>query len=178
MVQRINNYAFVDGTNLHLTYEYLDWDIDYRKLFTYLRKKHNITTAYYFMGNIERNRGIYEYLEAYGYTLKLRTPSEFPTEAVICPHCNKVVEPAGIKIKCDCDADITLQVLKDIQEYDRAILITSDGDFNNLIRRLIQVNKLKLVFAPCKEGCSWLLKSAARGRIGFLDNFRGELEKV
>jgi len=178
MRQRINNYVFIDGTNLHLTYEYLDWDIDYKKLLIYLRKKHNITTAYYFMGYIKRNKGIYEDLEDCGYTLQFREISEFPTEAVICPHCNKVVEPAGVKTKCDCDADITLRILKDIREYDRAILITSDGDFNNLVRRLIQVDKLKLVLAPCKEGCSRLLKSAARGRIGFLDNFRGELEKV
>jgi len=68
--------------------------------------------------------------------------------------------------------------MDDMEKYEKVILITSDGDFDNVVRKLIQVNKLKLVLAPCKEGCSRLLKSAARGRIEFLDKFRGELEKT
>jgi len=176
--QQRNNFAFIDGINLHLTYEYLDWKIDYRKLRIYLRKRHNITTAYYFLGFIEKNKGLYKDLEAYDYKMKFREVSEFPTEPIICPHCKGVVEPEGIKTKCDCDADITLQIIEDMGKYEKAILITSDGDFDNVIRKLIQANKLKLVLAPCKEGCSRLLKSAARGRIEFLDKFRGELEKI
>lgn len=173
-----NNYAFIDGINLHLTYEDLDWKMDYSKLVRYLRKRHNVTAAYYFLGFIEKNKRIYEALEEYGYELKFREVSEFPTEPIICPHCKRVVTPGGVKTKCDCDADITLQMIDDIEKYDKAILITSDGDFDNVIKKLIRINKLKLVLAPCKKGCSKLLKNAARGRIEFLDNFRGELEKI
>jgi hypothetical protein len=57
------------------------------------------------------------------------------------------------------------------------VAVKPQGDFDNVIKKLIRINKLKLVLAPCKEGCSRLLKNAARGRIGFLDNFRGELQK-
>jgi hypothetical protein len=35
-----------------------------------------------------------------------------------------------------------------------------------------------MVFAPCKDGCSGLLMSAARGKIAFIDDFRSELEKT
>jgi uncharacterized LabA/DUF88 family protein len=178
VTQPKGNYAFIDGINLHLTYEYLDWKMDYRKLGIYLRKRQNVTTAYYFLGFIEKNKRIYHDLEAYGYELKFREVSEFPTQGKICPYCKRIIESDGIKTKCDCDADITLQMIDDIEKYDKAILITSDGDFDNVVRKLIQVNKLKLVLAPCKKGCSRLLKNAAYGRIGFLDNFRGELEKV
>ena len=178
MTQQRGNYAFIDGINLHLTYEYLDWKMDYEKLRRYLRKRHNVTVAYYFLGFIKKNKRIYADLEAYGYELKFREVSEFPTEAIICPYCKRVVEPRGVKTKCDCDADIALQMIDDIEKYDKAILITSDGDFDNVINKLIRINKLKLVLAPCKEGCSRLLKKAARGRIEFLDNFRGELEKI
>ncbi len=174
----MNNFAFIDGINLHLTFEYLDWKIDYRKLRIYLRKRHNITTAYYFIGFIEKNNRIYKDLEAYGYTLKFRKVSENIINPVICPNCKQVVEAEKIKTKCDCDSDITLQTMDDINNYDKAILISSDGDFDNLVKKLLQINKLKLVLAPCREGCSRLLKSAARGRIEFLDNFRSELEKI
>jgi len=160
-----------------LTFEYLGWKLDYRKLRIYLEKRHNITTAYYFLGFIAKNKRVYSDLYEYGYTLKFRKVSEFPTAPIICPHCKRVVEPEGIKTKCDCDADITLQIMDDIEKYEKAILITSDGDFDNVVRKLIDFNKLKLVLAPCKEGCSRLLKSATRGRIEFLDKFREELEK-
>ncbi len=161
-----------------MTYEYLDWKMDYRKLRIYLRKRHNIITAYYFLGFIEKNKRIYKDLEVYGYKVKFRRVSEFPTETIICPRCKSIVKPDGIRTKCDCDADITLQIMDDIEKYEKAILITSDGDFDNVVKKLTQVNKLKLVLAPCKEGCSRLLKSAARGRIEFLDKFRRELEKI
>ena len=73
---------------------------------------------------------------------------------------------------------MTLQVMSDYSIFDKAVLITSDGDFNNLVKKLLQQDKLRLVFAPCKDGCSWLLKSAARGKIAFIDDYRSELEKI
>ena len=172
------NFAFIDGINLHLTYEYMDWKIDYRKLLMYLRKRHNVTSAYYFIGRIEGNSNIYKELEAYGYSLKFREVSQYKVDAVVCPHCHRVIEPEKDKIKCDCDADLVLWVVDDICEYDKAILISSDGDFDNLVKKLLRVNKLKLVLAPCKEGCSKLLKRASHGRIDFLDYHRCELENI
>lgn len=177
LAQQNGNYAFIDGINLHLTYEYLDWKIDYKKILIYLRRRHNITTAYYFIGFMEENNTIYKDLEAYGYSLKLRDVSRSKTDAVICPHCLQVIEPEKDKIKCDCDADLVLQAMDDISKYDKAILISSDGDFDNLVKKLLHTGKMKLVLAPCKEGCSKLLKRASRGRIDFLDNHRDKLEK-
>ena len=178
MGKPINNAAFIDRINLHLTYDNMDWKMDHEKLRIYLRKKHNVITAYYFIGRIEKNRRIYEDLETYGYEMKFREVSEYFTKGSICPHCKKIIKSDWVKTKCDCDADITLRIIDDMEKYDRAILITSDGDFDNVIRKLIRVDKLKLILAPCRKGCSRLLISAARGRIGYLDNFKDELEKI
>lgn len=173
-----NNFAFIDGTNLHMTFEYLDWKIDYGKLRIYLRKRRNITKAYYFIGYIEKNNRLYANLKAWGYVLKHRQVTKNKVDPVICPNCQQVVEPERIRTKCDCDADLTLQVMDDINDYHKAILISSDGDFDNLVKKLLEINKLKLVLAPCKQGCSRLLKSAAQGRIAFLDSLRNQLEKT
>jgi hypothetical protein len=59
----------------------------------------------------------------------------------------------------------------------KAIIITNDGDFDNLVKKLITVDKLDRVLAPSKRGCSHLLISAPRGRIAFLDEMIGEIEK-
>jgi len=39
------------------------------------------------------------------------------------------------------------------------------------------MDKLDMVLAPSKNGCSHLLSSAARGRISFLDELIEEVEK-
>ena len=175
---RYNNYAYIDGANLHYTYENLDWKIDYQKLLNYLKTRYGIIVAYYFIGKTPTNQAIYEKLNAYGYNIKLKDPSPYDTEEEVCPHCGEVVTPSEKRYKADIDSYLTMQVMTDINDFSKAVIITSDGDYDNLVKRLLQQDKLRIVFAPCKDGCSWLLKSVARGRIAFIDDFRDELEKI
>ena len=178
IMHRPNNFAFIDGANLHFTYENLDWELDYLKLRNYLRKKLDVIVAYYFIGKIKKYEDIYTTLEAYDYNIKLKDPSPYVTEEEDCPYCKKVIAPEIRTHKSDCDSFMTLRVLLDSSIYDKAVVITSDGDFDNLVKRLLLQDKLRIVFAPCKDGCSWLLRSAARGRIAFIDDHRDELEKT
>jgi uncharacterized LabA/DUF88 family protein len=173
-----NNFAFIDGANLHFTYENLDWELDYQKLRNYLNKRLGVNVAYYFIGNIKENKDIYTTLESYDYNVKLKSPSPYVTKEEKCPYCHKVIAPELTKHKADCDSFMTLTVISDLHLYDKALLITSDGDFDELVKRLLRQDKLRMVFAPCREGCSWLLRSAARGRIDYIDDHRAELEKI
>jgi uncharacterized LabA/DUF88 family protein len=109
--------------------------------------------------------------------MKHRKPSRQDGKWDTCPQCGHYYEIQKRKLKCDCDADIVLQVMDDIDDYTRAIIISSDGDFDNLVKRLIELDKLDMVIAPCKNGCSALLVKAAMGRIAFLDELLDELEK-
>jgi len=175
---RYNNYAFIDGANLHITYEYLDWKLDYEKLLTYLRKRLNVGVAYYFIGKTPNNQDLYANLDSFGYTVRLKEPSPFITADEVCPDCGKIITPAMQRYKADVDSYLTLQVMSDINDFNQAVLISSDGDYDNLVKRLVNQDKLRLVFAPCKTGCSWLLKSIAHGKIAFIDDYRSEMEKV
>lgn len=177
MYETISNYAFIDGNNLRLTFQELRIDLPLEKLLSYLQKKHNVTTAYYFIGHIPALQYHYNQLSSFGYTMKHRTPSRQDAKLGICPSCGHNYEVQKRKLKCDCDADIVLQVMDDISNYTKAIIISSDGDFDNLITRLIQLDKLDMVIAPCKKGCSALLVKAARGRIAFLDELLDEVKK-
>lgn len=178
MYQQPNNYAFIDSINLHLTFDELGWEIDYGKFRNLLRKRHNVTKAYYFIGLIPAYQPIYTRLRLQGYSLKFRDVLKRDTEYVICHKCGQVYEADTSKFKCDCDADIVLQVMNDINRFDKAVFISSDGDFDHLIEQLLRMGKLELVFAPCKKGCSYLLRRVARGRIAFVEDFRTELEKI
>jgi uncharacterized LabA/DUF88 family protein len=173
-----NNFAFIDGVNLHLTYENLGWKLNYQKLRNYLKKKLDVVVAYYFLGNIKGNQDIYTALESNGYSLKLKEPTPYLTGEEYCPYCKKIIAPEILRYKSDCDSFMTLQVMSDYDIYDKAVLITSDGDFDNLVKKLLLQDKLRMVFAPCRGGCSGLLVSAARGRIAFIDDYRDELEKT
>ena len=44
----MNNYAFIDGQNLHLGITKLGWKIDYKKFRKYLYDKFSINKAFYF----------------------------------------------------------------------------------------------------------------------------------
>jgi len=177
-MHKSNNFAFIDGANLHLTYENMDWQLDYEKLLNYPRKRLDVSIAYYFIGKTKDTEDICTTLESYGYTIKLKNPSPHVIEEEYCPHCGKLITPKITRYKSDVDSFLTLQVISDLHLYDKAVLITSDGDYDNLVKKLVAQDKLRAVFAPCKDGCSWLLKSAARGRIAFIDDYKGELEKV
>ena len=172
------NYAFIDGANLHITYENLVWKLDYQKLLDYLRRKFDVSVAYYFIGNTPESSDICQNLDSYGYTVKLKAPSPYTTEEEDCPYCRKVIVPELNKKKADVDSFLTLTAISDLAFFNKAVLITSDGDFDELVKRLLREDKLRLVFAPCRDGCSKLLKKVATDKIAFIDDFRNDLEKI
>jgi uncharacterized LabA/DUF88 family protein len=156
----MNNFAFIDGMNLHMTYENLTWRLDYRKLRIYLQDRYSVLKAYYFVGNLSINASLYIALEKDGYTIVTKPISHLP----------------GGKIKGNCDAELVLQAMIDKSVYDGAVIITSDGDFACLVTHLLSCNKLFRVIAPCYAGCSHLLKEASGAKIDFLDNAKVKIE--
>ena len=50
MPKALNNYAFIDGTNLYRSMLYLGWKLDYKRFRVFLRDKYNVGTAYIFWG--------------------------------------------------------------------------------------------------------------------------------
>jgi hypothetical protein len=130
----------------------MDWKMDYRKLRRFLRKRHNITIAYYFVGYRLKNSDIYQKLKKYGYVLKHEVANNL-------------------------DDYLIKQARWDIDKYDKAIIISSDKHFIELIEYLDSKDKLKLVLAPGNQGCSRSLKKAANTKIEFLSNYRTELQK-
>jgi len=63
----------------------------------------------------------------------------------------------------------------DYNEYDKAVIVTSDGDFYSLVKYLYKNGKLRCVISPYIKTCSVLLKKTAREKIVFMDNLRQKL---
>ena len=86
-----------------------------------------------------------------------------------------VVEHSDGKIKGNVDAELVLHTMIEFPNYDKAVIVTSDGDFACLVEYLYGKQKLETVLSPASGSCSVLLKRAAREKIHFFENLRGRL---
>ena len=64
----------------------------------------------------------------------------------------------------------------DYKNYDKAVIVSSDGDFHSLIKYLYDNKKLKAVMSPYVKTCSVLLKKSAKEKIVFMNNLGNKLE--
>jgi uncharacterized LabA/DUF88 family protein len=137
-----NNYAFIDGQNLHAGVESLGWKLDHKKFRDYLRQEHSVSKAYMFLGFMEEYQTLYNALQDAGYILYFKP----------------LVRTEDTAIKGNVDADMVLQTMVDIDRYDQAVIVSGDGDFAGLIRHLASVEKLKQVIIPNRSTYSSLFK--------------------
>lgn len=75
----MNNQAFIDGQNLILGTTTSDkpWKIDLYGFREYLRRKYNVTKAYYFIGCIDDNlQDLYDMIQDAGFILVFRAHGE------------------------------------------------------------------------------------------------------
>lgn len=153
------NFAFIDSQNLNLGVRSLGWKIDYRKLRLYLKNKYNVTEAYLFIGKVSGNQSLYTALQKSGYILVFK-----PTVAY--------VENGKKTMKGNVDAELVLYAAAKVyNQYDKAILISGDGDFYCLAEYLLENDKLLNILVPNKR-FSKLLKGFTRQivRLDLLQN--------
>ena len=154
-----NNYAFIDGQNLNLSIQELGWKLDFKRFRVYLSEKYGVGKAYYFIGFVEGNNDLYGSLQSSGFTLIFK-----PT-----------FKDRDGKVKGNCDAELVLQAMIDLNKYGKAIIVTGDGDFYCLINYLRKINKLGCVLAPNMFKYSGLLKRAAEKHIAFMNDLEAKL---
>lgn len=142
MGKKLNNYAFIDSQNVNLAVRDLGWKLDFAKFRVYLQDKFGVEKAYIFIGYMPTNQELYSYLQDSGFHCIFR-----PTLT------NKDGTTKG-----NCDAELVLQAMLDINKYNKAVIISGDGDFYCLIRHLISQDKLHTLLVPNRNKYSALLK--------------------
>jgi len=163
MRKELKNYAFIDSQNVNLGVQQdLGWKLDWKKFRVYLKEKYNVSIAYLFIGYVPQNQDLYSSLQKAGFVLMFKP----------------VIPDKDGNIKGNIDADLVLQAMIDYRNYDKAVIVTSDGDFYSLVRYLYERNKLKKVISPYVKTCSVLLKKSAKEKIVFMDNLRKKLEYI
>ncbi|MBI2119316.1 MAG: NYN domain-containing protein [Elusimicrobia bacterium] len=81
----------------------------------------------------------------------------------------------GGRIKGNVDAELVLHSMIEFPQYEKAIIITGDGDFHCLIEYLKKQNKLKKLIVPNRHKFSSLLRKFSPD-MAFMNDLRGKLE--
>ncbi len=162
MISHEKNFAYIDGANLHKGIAELGWRLDYKRFRVWLREKYAVDKAYIFLGFVAANTNLYRDLQNWGYTIVLK-----PT----------IPDGQG-EIKGNCDAEMVLQAVSDMyeQNYEKAVLVSGDGDFACLVRFLEERKRLEVVLSPNHKKASVLLRKAIPNKILFLERFKDRLE--
>jgi len=143
MAENENNYAFIDSQNLNLSIRNSGWMLDFRRFRVYLEEKYNVSRAYLFIGYVGGNNRLYKIMQEFGY---------------ICIFKPTLIYKDG-STKGNCDAELVLHAAAiEYQNYDKAVIVSGDGDFYCLVNYLIEKNKLKTLIIPNQFQFSALLK--------------------
>lgn len=81
----------------------------------------------------------------------------------------------GGKPKGNIDAELVLHRMIEYSHYDKAVIVTGDGDFHCLIKHLNKQDKLKRIIIPNREKFSSLLRKFAF-EMTFMNDLREKLE--
>jgi len=155
---RRNYYAFIDSQNLNLSIRDAGWILDFGRFRRYLSDKYRIARAYLFIGYLPGNEGLYAELQQSGYILIFK-----PT----------LLLPDG-KAKGNVDAELVLHAMIQYPDYDRAMIVSGDGDFHCLIEYLEKKGKLYKLLIPNPRKYSSLLRKFRRYFV-YIDNLKNKL---
>jgi uncharacterized LabA/DUF88 family protein len=180
---RPNTYAFIDSQNLNLGTQRMGWKLDWRKFRQYLADKHGVTKAYTFIGYMSENEQMYEYMHELGYLVVLKPTVDVSTHHEPADKSkgqpDTKPKPSDDKdkdkpiIKGNVDAELVLYAMKELPNYDQAIIVSGDGDFFSLAEYLEEQGKLAHILTPNWQYSS-LLK-AFDDKIIRLDQMRRQL---
>jgi uncharacterized LabA/DUF88 family protein len=144
-----NNYAFIDSQNLNLGVQKVGWKMDWRKFREFLRDDYGVSKAYMFIGHMPEHEDLYEQMHEAGYLVVLKPTQD--TTKMLHPDKDKSKDQDADKkvaIKGNTDADMVLWTMREFPKYDKAIIVTGDGDFFSLVEYLKEQNKLGYIMTP------------------------------
>ncbi|MCK5416602.1 NYN domain-containing protein [Candidatus Parcubacteria bacterium] len=141
-----NNYAFIDSQNLNLAIRDCGWNLNFKKFYIYLQHKYRTNKVFLFIGYISSNKKLYLYLEKIGYTIIYKP----------------VIGQTSGFVKGNVDAELVLHVMLQYKNFDKAIIISGDGDFYCLIEQLLKDKKLLKIGIPNKKRYSALLRKFSK----------------
>ena len=155
-------YAVIDSQNLNLGIRSSGWTLDFNEFLKYLRTKYHVVKAFLFIGHVSGNEKLYTFLQRSGYILVFKPTLEYRKDK------RKIT-------KGNVDAELVLHTMIEWNNFDKAIIVSGDGDFHCLVEHLNDNNKLEKIIVPNHQYSSLLRKFA--DKIVQASLFRKKVEK-
>ena len=184
----------------------LNWKVDYEKLYNYLERKYKVKKVFYYTGiethgfevqlrstqpypiddllkylnslyRKEKDNGKKELLkkdiartkflvkiQSFGYILRLKPIKHIRSY------------DGSVKMKANCDVDLTFDLVRLENEYTGVLLFSGDGDFEILLRYLQEIGKEFLIFGHFKN-TAYAIKSRYAKQYREFSTMRRVIEK-
>ena len=155
-------YVFIDASNIIYGASHNGWRMDFEKLIKYLKTRYDANKVFYYAGLDPENKkqlGFYEKLQEFGYILRLVPLKVFSD---------------GTR-KGDVDSRMTFEIMKYFGTYNRAVILTGDGDYYWVLEYLIQNKKQVFIISFAKRTAPEL-KKLAKEDFAHLGNLRHQLQ--
>src|SRR5215471_8390546 len=121
-------FAFIDSQNLNIGMQKFGWKMNWARFRQFLAEQYGVEKAYMFIGYIPENADLYEKMHEAGYLVVLK-----PTFDVTKPRADGDKEDEREEdskpVKGNIDADLVLWAMKELSNYNKAIIVSGDGDF-------------------------------------------------
>lgn len=132
-------FAFIDAQNIAKGIENSGWKINWGTFRKWLARNYNVSQAYMYIGYMEENKDLYLQLNNNGFNIDLKQTIKSGAQ-------NGNFRESDVK--GNVDVDLTIGVWKEYPNYNKAIIVSGDGDFTSLIHYLLEKDKLKNIIVP------------------------------
>lgn len=120
-------YVFIDAANILYSQQTLGWRVDYKKLRKYFEKECDLQTIYFYTGRVGENHkqnAFLEKLKSLRYQVRAKEVKRIK------------ISRNTYEWKGNLDAELIIDVLKNIDNFDTCILMSGDSDFAVLLDEL------------------------------------------
>lgn len=129
---------FVDAANILYSQQTLHWKVDYKKLKEYFEMECDLGAIYFYTGRVGENNKqnlFLKKLEQFGYIVRAKEVKRIR------------VSKSTYEWKGNLDVELTIDVLKNIDNFDTLILMSGDSDFASLLDAVKAQHKRVLVIS-------------------------------
>lgn len=160
---------YIDGANMFYTQRSIGWFINWKSAINFLKEKYNILEIRYYTGIRKNDQKMSQYL-SFLRKISIRTITK-PLKII---NDNS----SGRKIyKSNCDIEIAVDIMLDIDAFDTLILFSGDSDFVYLIKTLQKSYQKKIFVISSRKTISWEMKLSANSYL-FLEDYKKSFERI
>ncbi|KKI99986.1 LabA-like NYN domain-containing protein [Prochlorothrix hollandica] len=158
---------FVDGNNMFYAQQKNGWFFDPRRVLEYFTRDLVLMNAFWYTGikDPQDQRGFRDALISLGYTVRTKILKEYYDD-----------NSGRYSQKANLDIEIVIDMFNTVEQYDRVVLFSGDGDFERAIE-LLRSKSTHITVVSTEGMIARELRNATDHYID-LNNIREEIEKL